>query len=139
MELGPVTYLVVEFIGNQFKGEIVPEMQELVDKGLIRLMDFVVVRKNHDGSVDAVEVSEHDEDTRKVFAGMSLASHGLLGLGDIEVLAEALESDTTAGIVVFENVWAKAFADSIVRANGRWVLLESVPADVLDAALADMP
>ena len=52
MNIGPVTYLVVEFIGNQFKGEIVPEMQELVDKGLIRLMDFVVVRKNHDGSVD---------------------------------------------------------------------------------------
>ena len=110
-----------------------PEMQELVDKGLIRLLDFVVVRKNHDGKRHAVEaVSEHELNTGKVFAGMSLASHGLLGLGDIRVLAEALENDTAAGIVVFENVWAKAFADSIVRANGRWVLLESVPADVLD-------
>ena len=139
MELGPVTYLVVEFIGNQFRGEILPEMQELVDKGLIRVMDFVVVRKDHDGSVDAIEISEQDEETWKVFAGMSLVSHGLLGHGDIEVLAEVLENDTSAGIVVFENVWAKAFADSIVRANGRWVLLESVPGDLLDAALADMP
>lgn len=139
MDLGPVTYLVVEFIGNQFKGEILPELQALVDNGLIRVLDFVVVRKDYDGSVDAIEVSEQDEETWKVFAGMNLLTHGLLGHGDIEVLAEALENDTSAGIVVFENVWAKAFADSIVRANGRWVLLESVPGDVLDAALADMP
>lgn len=139
MDLGPVTYLVVEFMGNQFKGEIAPLLNDMVDRGLIRIMDFVVVRKDHDGSVQAIEFTDLRPGVKELFEGLSATAYGLLGHGDIEALAEALNNDTSAGILVFENVWARDFADAIVRAGGRWVLLESVPADVLEAALVDMP
>lgn len=139
MVSGPVTYMVVEFVGNKFKGEILPEIQALVDGGLIRVLDFTFVRKDEDGNVEAFEISDSSAEIQTDFGSMELAAQGLLGQADIADLAAVLQDDSSAGILVFENVWAAPFAESIVRAEGRWVLLESVPVDMMADALADMP
>lgn len=138
--MGPVTYMVVEFPGSQFKGEIAPALRELVDNRQIRILDLVLVKKNADGSIESVELSslsESDSELAARLAGLETTALGILNYNDIEILAGALENDSSAAILLFENLWAERFADAITNANGRWVLLESVPSDVLAAALAE--
>lgn len=137
MEIGPVTYLVIEFIGNQFKGEIIPALQELVDNGVIHIMDLVFVRKDEDGSVEAIELSALPEELAAAFGGVQADAVGLFTEDDITALAGTLANNSSAGILLFEHLWAKPFVAAVANANGRWVLMESVPGDVLAEALAD--
>ena len=138
-EIGPVDYLVVEWPGLQPTGEAAPLLIDLVDRGLIRVLDLAFIQKAEDGSVAAVEIphlAEKDE-RFKVFEG---ASSGLLSGDDISAAGEALETGTSAALLVYENRWAAPFASALRRsgaelvANGR-IPIEDVVA-VLDAAEA---
>lgn len=134
--MGPVTFLEIEFPGNQFKGEIIPALRELVDAGTIRIIDLVLVRKNADGKIEPVEINELDQLEGAAFAGLRAEISGLLSYGDIEALGGALENNSSAGILLFENLWATRFTDTIANANGRWVRMESVPPQILEEAIA---
>jgi hypothetical protein len=135
IELGPVDYLVVEFPGNQMTGEALPILVDLVDRGIIHLLDLAFVRKDADGTITAMEVADFDGDGSLDLAVFEGASSGLLGESDISEAANALEPNSSAGIIVFENAWAAPFVGALHRSGAEVVASGRIPADDLIAAL----
>ena len=137
MSIGPIEYIVVGFPGNKFKGEIVPALAELVENGTIRILDLVFILKDEEGNVAAVELADLDpEDEAAGMADISEVNAGLLNEDDIALTAEALEPNSSAGLLVFENVWATRFAEAVRNADGLLIANERIPYDVVQAALA---
>lgn len=137
MSIGPIEYLVVAFPGNKFKGEIVPALAELVENGTIRILDLVFIIKDEDGNVGAIELAELDpEDEAAAMSDIADVNAGLLNEDDIQLAADALEPNSSAGLLVFENVWATRFAEAVRNADGQLVANERIPYDVVQAALA---
>lgn len=134
-EVGPIDYLVVEFPGNRMTGEGLPLLVDLVDRGIIRIMDLTFVRKDDDGSVTAMEIADLTGDGELDLAVFEGASSGLLGQDDIEEAATALEPGCSAGILVYENVWAAPFAAALRRGGARLVASGRVPVQALVATL----
>ncbi|GGN58681.1 hypothetical protein GCM10011579_022350 [Streptomyces albiflavescens] len=132
-QMGPVDYLVVEFPGNRMTGEGFPLLVDLVDRGIIRILDLVFIRKDSDGSVAALELTDlGDEVDLTVFEG---ASSGLLGQDDIDEAGNALEPNSSAGILVYENVWAAPFARAMRRSGAQLVASGRIPVQDLLASL----
>lgn len=134
-ELGPIDYLVVEFPGNKMTGKVLPALVELVDRGLIRILDLMFIRKELDGSVSGLVVADLDQDGQLdpvVFEG---ASSGLLGNDDLEEAAAVVEPGCSAGILVYENVWATPFAREVRRSGGQLVASGRIPVQAILAAL----
>lgn len=139
-EMGPIDYLVVEFPGNRMTGEGFPLLVDLVDRGLIRILDLMFVRKEDDGSVAGMEIADLTGDGKLDLAVFEGASSGLLGQDDLEEAATALEPGSSAGILVYENLWAAPFATALRRGGARLVASGRIPVnavlDALDAAEA---
>jgi hypothetical protein len=147
-ELGPVDWMVVEFPGSKFNGEIAPKIQDLVDRGLVRILDLLFIRKDDDGSIEAFEISDLDDSEVGVLRAYENAIAHLLSEDDVTALAASMERGATAAVLVWENVWAAPVASAIRHAGGQLVangripiqaLLASVEADEdeeLDAATA---
>jgi hypothetical protein len=134
-DLGPIDYLVVEFPGARLRGEAFPLLVDLVDRGIVRVLDLVFIRKDLDGSVVAVEVSDLDRDGELDVEVLAGATSGLLGRDDLEEAAAAVEPGSAAGIVLYENVWAVPFIGALRRAGGQLVAAGRVPVEDLVAAL----
>ncbi|MGL4650955.1 MAG: DUF6325 family protein [Caldilineaceae bacterium] len=139
MHMAPVSYLVIEFRGNQFKGDIAPTLDDLVERGVVRIMDLLVVLKDNDGAVSIVEVAQLPGEAMQSLARYAPPETSLLSEGDAAILAESLQNNSSAGILVLEHLWAKPFAEAVANAGGRWVMMQGVPPDVLEEALADLP
>jgi len=135
MSTGPVEYMVVAFPGNQFKGQIAPALRDLVDSGTIRVLDLALVVKDADGNVAAME-AEHG-DSRAFAALEALASDrgGLVTLSDLEKVGDALDPNTSAALLVWEDLWAQRFADAVRDAGGVLVDIQRVPHEVVEAAI----
>jgi hypothetical protein len=132
-DMGPVDYLIVEFPGSRMTGEGMPLLVDLVDKGLIRILDLVFIRKETDGSVELVELRNMgDEVDLTVFEG---ASSGLLDQGDVADAGAALEPGNSAAVLVYENVWAAPLAGALRRSGAELVASGRIPADALLASL----
>lgn len=137
MSVGPIEYLVVAFPGNKFKGEIVPALAELVENETIRILDLVFILKDEEGNVAAAELSELDaDDEAAAMSDVADIDAALLNEEDIALAAEALEPNSSAGLLVFENVWATKFAEAVRNADGVLVANERIPYDVVQAAMA---
>jgi hypothetical protein len=132
--MGPVEYLLVEFPGNKFNGEIVPALKELTDNGTIRIIDLLFIRKDADGSVTSIELSNLPREEAASFDDLDGEIDDLLNEEDIMQAADLLQPDSSAGVLVFENVWATRLRDAIVNSNGRLVGNARIPAAVVDAA-----
>lgn len=126
----PLEYIIVGFPDNDFSGEIVPELNALVEAGLIRIVDLVFIAAGDDGSALVLEVDEHDH--LSVFASLEGEVGGVIGPEDIEHAAESLAEGSSLLLLVWEDLWAQPFADSLRRAGG--VLIEGAR---VPAALAD--
>lgn len=135
MAVGSVEYAVIAFPGNNFKGEIIPAIQDLVDRGLVRILDLVVVKKDGAGNVEAVELSALSHEERSPFDGLAHEVDGLFNTDDIEDIAADLPLETTAGLIVWENVWSARFAEAVQNADGILLANERIPASVVKAAL----
>jgi hypothetical protein len=134
-DLGPIDYLVVEFPPGEanFTGEMAAEIGRLVDAKLIRVLDLVVLQKDADGSIDAAEITDLDPHDDLRVAETQLAE--LLAADDIAHLAAAMEPGTTAGVLVWENVWAAPFASAARRAGGQVIATGRIPIQSILASL----
>lgn len=137
VEMGPIDYIVVEFPGNRMTGEGLPILVDLVDRGLIRILDLLFVRKDADGSVVGMEVADFDGDGALDLAVFEGVSSGLLGEDDIEEAGKALEPGNSAGILVYENVWAAPFATALRRGGAQMVASGRIPVPAVLAALEE--
>lgn len=136
--IGPVEMLAVSFPGSQFKGEILPELKELSDRGLIRVIDLVVVTKFDNGEVRALEASELDRDQIEAlghFAGR-LDPDGLIGEEDVELAAEVLEPGSSAALLVWEDRWAAPISAAIRNAGGVVLAHERVPREAVEEVVS---
>jgi hypothetical protein len=133
--MGPVDYLVVEFPGSHMTGEGLPILVDLVDQGLIRILDLVFVKKEADGSVVAVQIADLDGDGELDLAVFEGASSGLLDEEDLASAGSVLEAGSSAGILIYENVWAAPFADALRRGGGQLVASGRIAADDLLSAV----
>jgi uncharacterized membrane protein len=132
-EMGPIDYVVVEWPGRQPNGEVAPHLIELVDRGLIRIIDLAFITKEEDGTVAGLEIADLGDVTElAVFEG---ASSGLIGEEDIAEAGNALEPGTSAALLIFENVWAAPFASAVRRSGGQLVASGRIPVQALLAAL----
>jgi hypothetical protein len=139
-QMGPVDYLVVEFPGSRMNGEAFPMLVDLVDRGVVRILDLVFVRKELDGSMAVLEVTDNDYDGRVDLSVFEGASSGLLGEDDIQEAGNALQPGSSAGILVYENVWAAPLATALRRSGGQLVASGRIPVQAMLAALeADEP
>ena len=133
-DMGPTDFLVIEFKPEQMTGEAFPLLVDLVDRGIIRVLDLAFVEKLQDGTVVTIDLG--DLQTRgfavAVFEG---ASSGLLGQDDIEEASGVLAAGTVAGILVFENRWAGPFASALRRAGAELVASGRIPVQALLSAL----
>lgn len=134
IEMGPIDYVIVEWSGRQPNGEAVPHLIDLVDRGLIRILDLAFIAKDEAGSVVALEISELGEQVEE-FAPFAGASSGLLSDEDISEAGQALEPGTSAALLVYENSWAGPFAAAVRRSGGELVASGHIPADAVLAAL----
>jgi Family of unknown function (DUF6325) len=133
-EIGPVDYLIVAFPGNQFRGEIAPALADLVEKGTIRIIDLAFVGKSTDGEVVAFELMDLDPEVRKGFEKLGVEVTGLFNEDDLMTAGEELEPDSSAALLVWENVWARDVAQKMRDAGGVLLDFERLPHDVVQAA-----
>jgi uncharacterized membrane protein len=133
-EIGPVDYAVIAFPGNQFKGEIAPALADLVEAGTIRLIDAAFVGKDETGQVFTLEITELAPDVQAGLASMNIEVQGLLSDEDMLAIGEQLELNSSAALLVWENVWAARVAQAIRDAGGILVAFDRIPHDVVQAA-----
>jgi hypothetical protein len=133
-EIGPVDYAVIAFPGNRFRGEIAPALGELVDAGTIRIIDVAFVGKNADGDAVAMELMELDPDVQEGLDKAGVEVGGLFNADDLMDVAAGLEPETSAAVLVWENVWARKVAQAMRDAGGELVAFERLPHDIVQAA-----
>ena len=134
-ETGPIDYLVVEFPGSGMTGEGFPILVDLVERGIIRILDLVFVTKRDDGSVAGIAIADLDHDGKLDLAVFEGASSGLIGQDDLDEVGAILEPGSSAGILVYENVWAAPLAAALRRGGAQLVASGRIPVQAVLAAL----
>jgi hypothetical protein len=129
-EMGPIDYLLVEWTGRQPNGELAPHLVDLVERGLVRILDLVFLTKAEDGTVEAIEIGELPE--LAVLAG---ASSGLVDDEDLEQAGAVMEPNTSAALLIYENTWAAPFAIAMRKSGGQVVSSGRIPVQQMLAAL----
>jgi hypothetical protein len=133
-EIGPVDYMIVAFPGNEFRGDVAPELGRLVENGTIRVIDLAFVGKSADGNVVAFELSDLDPDVREGFEKAGVEVSGLFNEDDLMAAGEELEPNSSAALLVWENIWARDIAQKLRDAGGVLLDFERLPHDVVQAA-----
>ena len=134
-ELGPVDYIVVEFPAgaSNFTGEMAKELLALIESGTIRVIDILILTKNEDGTVDAMELSDIEELGELQALEAQLAE--LLAEEDVERLAAAMDPGSTAGVLIWENLWAAPFAAAARRSGGQLIATGRIPIQAIIASI----
>jgi Family of unknown function (DUF6325) len=133
-EIGPVDYAVIAFPGNRFNGAIAPALADLVESGTIRLIDAAFVSKEANGEVVAFEFTELAPDVQEALDALHIEVQGLFSDEELVAAGEELEPNTSAALLVWENVWARNVAQAIREAGGMLVAFDRIPHDVVQAA-----
>jgi hypothetical protein len=137
-ELGPIDYVVLEWQGQQPNaGEVQPLLMDLVDRGIIRILDIAFVAKDQDGSVSAIDIGDLKQ-VAAAFAEFEGASSGLLGFEDLQEAAAALDPGTSAAVLVWENRWAAPVAAALRRSGGQLVASGRIPVQAILATLDEV-
>ena len=136
MSIGPVEYIAIAFPGNKFSGKIIPAIQELQDSGTIRVLDLVIISKDRDGNVAAIELSEASPEEAAALAVLGIEGKNLLGEEDIEDIGGALDPNSTAGLMLWENTWAAKFAQALRAADGILIANGRIPAALVEDVMA---
>ena len=134
-ELGPVDWIVVEFPGSRFNGEIAPALRDLVQRELIRVLDLLILKKDQDGSLEAFELSDLDPSEAGELRSYEQELAMLLSEDDVTAVAAAIEPGSSAAVLVWENTWAAPFASAVRRAGGQLVASGRIPIQAMLAAI----
>ena len=135
VELGPVDWIVVEFPGSRFNGQIAPALLDLVQRDLVRVLDLLVLKKDVDGTLEAFELSDLDEGEIGELRTYESELAMLLSEEDVNSLAAAIEPGSSAGVLIWENIWAAPFASAVRRSGGQLVASGRIPIQALLAAV----
>ena len=136
-ELGPIDYLIVEFPAGKadFSGEMAAQLNRLVERGIVRILDLLIITKDADGTVDASELHEFDDDQVGELRELGAEMAELLSDEDVGHIAAALEPGTVAAALVFENAWAAPFASAVRHSGGELVGSGRIPMQAIIAAV----
>jgi hypothetical protein len=133
-EIGPVDYAIVAFPGNRFRGEIGPALSDLVESNTIRIIDIAFVGKDSNGDAVALELTELDPEVQASLDSAGIEVGGLLNEDDLMSTAEELDPDSSAALIVWENVWARRVTQAMRDAGGVLVAFDRLPHEVVQAA-----
>jgi hypothetical protein len=133
--IGPISYLIVEFPGSKMTGEGLPILVDLVDRGLIRILDLLFVKRDEDGTLTTAELTDLDGDGELDLMIFEGAASGLLDESDLADAAEVVEPGSSAAILLFENRWAAPFTQALRRGGAELVAAGYVPLDAIAASL----
>jgi uncharacterized membrane protein len=133
---GPIEMLMIRFPGDQISDDLVPAMTELVNEGLVHIVDLLFIRKDAEGSVSVFELGDLTPDLADQYAPLLTDVTELLNQDDAYELAESLENGSSAGIMLFENVWAARFAQAVRASNGEVLLSQRIPNNVIEEVIA---
>jgi hypothetical protein len=136
MGYGPIDFLALEFETERLKGEILPELLDLVEKQIVRVIDLVIIQKGADGRHEAVEMNQLAPDVLAIFDPLQIEVSGMIQVEDIDGIAAQMANGTTAAALLFENLWAVRFKDAVLRAQGKVIEQLRVPHEVVEEALA---
>jgi hypothetical protein len=133
MQHDPLEIIEIVFPGNQFSGEIIPALQELVETGTVRILDLAVISKDANGELLALEISDLDPGAAEPLLALVGSEEGMFSDEDFIIFGQNLEPNSTAALMIFENTWAGRFINAVHRANGHVVLNERIPKAVVEA------
>ncbi len=142
MTYGAIDFLALEFKGNKFRGEILKELNSLMSQKIIRVIDMVIIYKDAQGVVTVKEIQQPDVEFVAIFDPTKVATQGMIKKDDIEMIGAKLENNSTAGLLLYENLWTVGFKEAVLRAEGQVLMQERIPNEVVlevvrDLALAD--
>jgi uncharacterized membrane protein len=135
---GPVEYIVIHFDTDRFGSGIVPALRDLLDKGLVRLIDVAVVTKSIEGALSILETQELGPEVAQAFQRLTGELSPLLSEADLQELGDALEPGSASVALLFEHVWATRFAEAVRDAKGKLVLAERIPHPVIAEAQSQL-
>ena len=135
MSYGAIDFLALEFDTDKLKGEILPELLDLVQKKIVRVVDLVIIQKYEDGEYQALEMEQLGSDLLSVFDPLELEVSGLIQVEDIEMIAAEMDPNTTGALLMVENLWAIKFGEAVLRADGRVVMHDRIPFEVVNETL----
>ncbi len=135
---GPIELMVIGFEGNNFNGSIAAALGDLVDRGVVRIIDLAVVVKDADGTAHILEMQELSVEVAAAMAMLTGEVSGLLSEADLNDIADELEPETTEAVLLVEHLWATDFAQAVRASGGTLLMSERIPGAVIDAARATM-
>ena len=138
MTLGPIEYIVIGFEGNRFNGEIAKEIEKVVEKRIVRIVDAVLITKDIDGKPTVIEFDNKDDPKFKDFAPLLGDLMGLFTPEDVAALAEGLRPNTTALAIMFEHRWAEHIKDAMAAAGGFLIGREVIAPEMLEELNAEL-
>jgi hypothetical protein len=136
--LGPVDLLVLQFPVNNFKGEIMRNLYELVAAGTIRIIDLVMITKSQEGHISAINLHELGTEASQALGALHATVNQMITIEDITAIGEDLDPNSSAGILLFENVWAIKTKQAMVDAGGKLVYFARIPDAVVQEAVAEL-
>ena len=134
-ELGPISYLIVEFPGNRMTGDGLNVLVDLVDRGVVRVLDLLFVTRDEDGTMRAIELQDIDSDGELDIATFEGVSSGLLDDSDLADAASVIQPGSSAGVLIFENRWATPFTQALRHGGAELVAAGYIPQDAIEASL----
>lgn len=135
--MGPVDYFVVLFPENKLTGKIAPEIRKLVDAGIVKVIDLLIVRKDEGGNVDSYEISEIGGEAEKAFQALAPKIKGWLSQDDVESIGENMPNDSMAAAMLFENLWAIGMRNAMIEAGGELIEQGRIPPELIAEAQSE--
>jgi hypothetical protein len=138
MTYGPIDFLALEFPTSEVSGEVLAEVAKLVENETIRIIDLVIVRKDAQGKVESAELQELDPQTIKIFDPLHVTVTSMLTTEDIALIGDQLSSNSAAGLMLYENLWAIGFKQAVMNKKGRVLMQERIPHELVVQALGEV-
>ena len=132
MTYGPIDFIAIGFETDQLTGEGMSALLELVENQIVRIIDLVIIMKDQDGEYQVLEIEELAPDILAVFDPLDVEISGIIQVEDIELIAEGMEDNTTAALLLIENLWAIKFGEAVTRSSGHMLMFDRIPFEVVN-------